>query len=149
MQAVRQRGQLFCELNVAVFGSVLLPNVQSREKVFVRGCEIFLPGPAKLFCLALPGCSWARFANFFSLPCKSITSARWGEVGCRDAVRVRLCVFVAPSQSPRSLWILHEAMMTMNVLWRHDDCTRGRVVSGVRTVEGSTTIEQQQKFGQY
>ena len=26
MQAVRQRGQLFCELNVAVFGCVLLPN---------------------------------------------------------------------------------------------------------------------------
>ena len=36
--------------------------VQRFTKRFVGGCEMFLPGPASLSCLALPGCSLARFA---------------------------------------------------------------------------------------
>ena len=45
-------------------------NIQSLENVLVRvrGCEIILSGPVQLFCLALPGCSLARFANFFLSP---------------------------------------------------------------------------------
>ena len=35
---------------------------RAEKKRMVRGCVIFLPGPALFFCLALPGCSLARFA---------------------------------------------------------------------------------------
>ena len=41
--------------------------------MFVRGCEIFLSGPAQLFCLALPGCSLTKYANLFSLLCSLIS----------------------------------------------------------------------------
>ena len=50
------------------WGAVLF-DIQSREKVLVRGCEKFLPALAWLFCLALPGSCLARFAKTFSQLC--------------------------------------------------------------------------------
>ena len=46
-------------------------NIQRSAKVFVRGCEKFVPAVAYLFCLALPGSCLARFANFLADLCKS------------------------------------------------------------------------------
>ena len=66
-------------------------NVQSREKRLVRGCEIFLPGPAYLLCLVLPGCNLAKFANLFSLPCtytiRKRRMRRRGKTGARAAIK--------------------------------------------------------------
>ena len=46
--------------------------VQRLAKVFVRGCEKFVPALAYLFCPALPGSCLTRFAYFFADLCKFI-----------------------------------------------------------------------------
>ena len=43
--------------------------IQRSAKVFVRGCEKFIPALAYLFCPALPGSCLARFAYFFADLC--------------------------------------------------------------------------------
>ena len=44
-------------------------NIQRSAKVFVRGCEKFVPALAHLLCLPLPGSCLARFAYFFADLC--------------------------------------------------------------------------------
>ena len=46
--------------------------VQSSQKMFVRGCEKFLPALAYLFCLALPGSCLARFTYFYCEHCMPV-----------------------------------------------------------------------------
>ena len=53
----------------------LVLHVQRSAKVFVRGCEKFVPALAYLLCLALPGSCLARFAHFLAYLCTSSSIA--------------------------------------------------------------------------
>ena len=70
---------------------------RDRLKKIVRGCENFLPAPARLFCQALPGSLLARFAHLLAGLCTPIRlplspgQISWEEnkpeSGCLDTLR--------------------------------------------------------------
>ena len=68
----------------------IIYRVQRSAKVFVRGCEKFVPALAYLFCPALPGSCSARFAYIFADLCNLKQSSQVPVMSCDNVAIYRV-----------------------------------------------------------